>query len=183
MAGRLADYLDVPLRYPLHCAASASAVLEAPPPAGTYQCAARKFWDHRSRRVHELPVWRAGAQSVVWSLPLALEGASSSPCCTWVHAGCHVTAPRPSQSLRSLSVVCSWPSGRAALVAGTDQRFAPPVRRVGAWGSTAMGDAVVPPSPAWPLYYDGDRRTRFAYAIFALNKVGLRMSGLTTKTM
>ena len=40
MAGRLADYLDVPLRYPLHCAASASAVLEAPPPAGTYQCAA-----------------------------------------------------------------------------------------------------------------------------------------------
>ena len=43
-----------------------------------------------------------------------------------------------------------------------------------------MGDAVVPPSPAWPLYYDGDRRTRFAYAIFALNKVGhraLRLAG------
>ena len=60
------------------------------------------------------------------------------------------------------------------MVAGTNLHFAPPVRRVGAWASTAMGDAVVPPSPAWPLYYDGDRRTRFAYAIFALNKVGLR---------
>jgi len=37
MTERLATYLDVPLRYPLFCAASASAVLEAPPPAGTFQ--------------------------------------------------------------------------------------------------------------------------------------------------
>jgi hypothetical protein len=52
------------------------------------------------------------------------------------------------------------------------------VRRDGAWGMTAGGgvaaDAVAPPAPAWPLYYEGDRRTRFAYAIYALNKVGAR---------
>jgi hypothetical protein len=84
------------------------------------------------------------------------------------------TVPWPLQSLVHASAWCAicgilkgslgrWPTPRLAFV-----------RRVGAWGSTATGDAIVPPSPAWPLYYDGDRRTRFAYAIFALNKVGLR---------
>jgi hypothetical protein len=182
MAARLADYLDVPLRYPLHCAASASAVLEAPPPAGTYQCAATGLLgpeEQEGSRVASVAGWgpECGVELAIGAggcLEFALlhPGPRRLPC----HRATALAVAR------SLSVVCSWPSGRAALVAGTNRRFAPPVRRVGAWGSTAMGDAVVPPSPAWPLYYDGDRRTRFAYAIFALNKVGLRTSGLTTKT-
>ena len=56
---------------------------------------------------------------------------------------------------------------------GTRSSHCAPLRRDGAWGLTSgggVGDAVVPPAPAWPLFYDGDRRTRFAYAIYALNK-------------
>jgi len=34
-----------------------------------------------------------------------------------------------------------------------------------------LADAFGPLEAAWPLYYESDRRTRFAYAIFALNKV------------
>lgn len=38
-------------------------------------------------------------------------------------------------------------------------------------GYATATQGVVPSAPAWPLFYEGDRRTRFAYAIFALNKV------------
>lgn len=44
--------------------------------------------------------------------------------------------------------------------------------RCNVWPPPEMpADAFGPLEAAWPLYYESDRRTRFAYAIFALNKV------------